>query len=174
MKLLPSEIILHIVGDGPMEDELKNLTVENGLSDRVIFLGYRTREEIYEYLQKADCFVLSSLHEGLGIVVQEAMYAGLPIVSTNNGGQTDLIKRPRNGLLVEPNDIEKLANAIHKFYSDRDLAEVVGKNNKEDIKNYYMTVNCELYIDLFKELVGLTSGNDVPNWEAPKRAKGPT
>jgi len=102
------------------------------------------------------------------------MYAGLPIVSTNNGGQTDLIKDPRNGVLVEPKDIKKLADAIYKFYSDRDLAEVVGKNNKEDIKNYYMTINCELYIGLFKELVGLTSGNGVSNWEAPEGAKGST
>lgn len=168
MKLLPSDIILLIIGDGPMELELKNLTTENNLDDRVIFVGYKTREEIYEYLQNADCFVLSSLHEGLGIVVQEAMYAGLPIVSTNDGGQTDLIKDPRNGILVEPGNVEMLAAAIYKFYSDRRLREVVGENNKEDIKNYYMSTNSEIYINLFKELIDVTSGNKVLKGETLK------
>lgn len=172
MKLLPSEIILLIVGDGPMEDELKNLTAKDDLSDRVIFLGYRTRDEIYEYLQNSDCFVLSSVHEGLGIVVQEAMYAGLPIVSTNNGGQTDLIKDPRNGILVEPGDVVGMSAAIHKFYSNREIARETGANNKEDIRHYYMATNAELYVNLFKELVGLTSENGVLNREAPKRVKG--
>ena len=108
MKQLPCNIILNIIGDGPLESALKKLTRDNHLDKRVKFLGYKPRQEVYEYMQHSDCFVLPSLHEGLGLVVQEAMSAGLPIVSTDNGGQLDLIHDGRNGILVKPGSIEML------------------------------------------------------------------
>lgn len=151
---LPKNVVLIIVGDGPMEADLRELARTRKVNDRVILTGYLPRAQVYEYLQNADCFVLPSLHEGLGIVVQEAMYVGLPIVCTDNGGQTDLIKEPRNGILVKPGNIEKLTGAIMRFYLDRELREKVAENNKQDIKKYYMAVNCEEYLSLFQELIG--------------------
>ena len=154
MPLLPRNVVLIIVGDGPMEADLRELARTRGVDDRVIFTGYVPRAQIYEYLQNADCFVLPSLHEGLGIVVQEAMHVGLPIVCTDNGGQTDLVKEPRNGILVKPGYIGELTGAITRFYLDRELRGQVAENNKEDIKIYYMAVNCEEYLSLFEELIG--------------------
>jgi glycosyltransferase involved in cell wall biosynthesis len=154
LELLPATVHLIIIGDGPMEKYLQEVARTNRVSDRVIFAGYVSRDRIYEYLQNADCFVLPSLHEGLGIVVQEAMYAGLPIVCTNNGGQTDLVKEPRNGLLIQAGDVEMLATAITRLYEGRELRKEVGENNKEDIKKYYITVNCEEYVRVFEELTG--------------------
>jgi glycosyltransferase involved in cell wall biosynthesis len=100
-------------------------------------------------LQVSDCFVLSSLHEGLGIVVQEAMCAGLPIVSSDNGGQVDLIHNGRNGVLVRPMDSQALSSAIKEIYSHPDTANEMGRNNKNDIIRCYMPVNREEYINLF-------------------------
>ena len=150
---LPTEIHLLIIGDGPLEHELKNVAIQAGVSERVSFLGYQTRQRIWEYLQVADCFVLSSLHEGLGIVVQEAMCAGLPIVATDNGGQVDLIRNGRNGLLVKPMDSLVLATAIEKIYSERDMAAEMGRNNRNDIKRCDMSVNREEYIRLFNNVI---------------------
>jgi glycosyltransferase involved in cell wall biosynthesis len=149
LKFLPAPIRLVIIGDGPLKSHLEDLVRRNNLTERVILAGYRSREEVYGYLQDADCFVLPSLHEGLGIVVQEAMYAGLPIVCTDNGGQVDLVKNGRNGIVIKPGDVAMLAQAIRGFYEDRDFAKIVGWNNKEDIGAYYIEHNCEEYIAVF-------------------------
>lgn len=166
LELLPANILLIIVGDGPMEEYLRETARKSKVSDRVILTGYVPRDHIYEYLQNADCFVLPSLHEGLGIVVQEAMYVGLPIVCTNNGGQTDLVKEPRNGLLVRTGDVEMLAKAIRRLYEDRELRKEVGDNNKEDITGYYMAVNCEEYLKVFHELTGEAAPASTVEYDA--------
>jgi len=153
MARLPENIVVSIVGDGPLEEQLKSVTEKHNLNGRVNFVGYVSREKIYRHLKAANLFVLSSLHEGLGIVVQEAMHVGLPIVSTDNGGQVDIISDPHNGILVKPKDVEALASAIYRFYDNREFAEKVGVNNKEDIKKFYIVANSEHYIKMFEELV---------------------
>lgn len=160
MKDLPDDIHLLLIGDGPLEPELRDAATKAGGGGRVSFLGYQARERIWEYLQAADCFVLSSHHEGLGIVVQEAMCAGLPVVATNNGGQVDLIRDGRNGILVDPMDSRALAAAILTLYSDRDLAAEMGRNNEEDIKRCFMAANREEYIRIFRE--GLQANPGTP------------
>ncbi len=146
---LPTGIQLLIIGDGPLEQELKNTALRAGVSDRVILPGYQPRERIWEYLQACDCFVLSSLHEGLGIVVQEAMCAGLPIVASDNGGQVDLIHDGRNGVLVRPMDSKALSSAIEEIYTHPEKAAEMGRNNVDDIKRCYMSENREEYVKLF-------------------------
>jgi L-malate glycosyltransferase len=151
LNALPPNIVLYIIGDGPMESYLKRMTTENKLDRRVVFTGFKSREEIYGYMLNSDCFVLPSLHEGLGLVVQEAMSAGLPIVSTDNGGQVDLIRDGRNGILVEPHNSLMLASAINKIYLDKLLAQKMRENNKHDIKQYNISVKSNEYIGLFEQ-----------------------
>ena len=147
---LPQDVELLLVGDGPLEAELKQVAARMGVTNRIAWLGYRSREEIYQYLQEAQCFVLPSLHEGLGIVVQEAMYAGLPVVATNNGGQVDLIKNGHNGLLVEPGNVDALVRAINALYHDRKSAQAMARRNKLEIKDYSVEHNCLRYLDVFR------------------------
>jgi glycosyltransferase involved in cell wall biosynthesis len=167
MALLPTAIHLRIIGDGPLEAELKELDIACNVADRVTFAGYQARQQIYQDLQQADCFVLSSVHEGLGIVVQEAMYAGLPIVATNNGGQIDLLQEPRNGLLVPPGDSHRLAAAITQFYTNRQLGLTVGHHNRHDIEKYFMGTNADEYIHLFSELLCQNSAVESQQQRAP-------
>lgn len=150
---LPSDVYLLLVGDGPLEEQLHALAVECDVSRRVHLLGYQPRDCIHYLLRKADCFVLSSLHEGLGIVVQEAMDAGLPVVATDNGGQVDLIEDRRNGLLVGVRSEKALVSAILSIYRDRGLSDTMGRNNRGDIKKYYMKNNAQLYVDMFREVL---------------------
>lgn len=150
---LPQDVELLLVGDGPLEAELKQVAARMGVTNRIAWLGYRSREEIYQYLQEAQCFVLPSLHEGLGIVVQEAMYAGLPVVATNNGGQVDLIKNGHNGLLVEPGNVDALVRAINALYHDRASAQAMARRNKLEIEDHYVEHNCVLYLDVFRRHV---------------------
>jgi glycosyltransferase involved in cell wall biosynthesis len=152
LAMLPEDVELVLIGDGPCEGALKQLAAAKGVAARVAFLGYQTRAQIHRHLRQADCYVLSSLHEGLGIVVQEAMDAGLPVVATNNGGQVDLIREPRNGILIAPADPEALARAIATLYRDRALARRMGTHNRIDIGELDIEKNCERYLDIFRDV----------------------
>ncbi|MCA9385149.1 glycosyltransferase family 4 protein [Candidatus Dojkabacteria bacterium] len=138
LQKLPEDITLTIVGDGPEKSKLEGITKELEIMGRVRFTGYVSEKEKYKLLKSSDCYVLSSLHEGMGIVVQEAMFVGLPIVATNNGGQNDLLEDTWNALLVPPKSVEKLAEAIMNVYNDTNLQIEMSKRNREAIREYFV------------------------------------
>lgn len=154
LESLPPRIHLLLVGDGPLESDLRETALRHGVDERVHWLGYQTREAIIGWMRESDCYVLSSLHEGLGIVVQEAMYSGLPVVATDNGGQVDLVEAGRNGLLVKPGDPGALAAAIDALYRDPQLAATMRRHNQEDINRWEMASCGERYLELFRRTVG--------------------
>lgn len=154
LPMLDKKIHLLIIGDGPELPYLQELASELGVENRVKLLGYVEKDsDKFNYFKASDLFVLSSLHEGMGIVVQEAMEFGLPIVATNHGGQVDLIKDGDNGILVPPADPAALAKAIERVYRDKKLRTSLGKRNSELIKNYYSPKIAELFLELFKKSI---------------------
>ncbi len=80
LKLLNENIVLLIIGDGAGINKLIQLVYRLNLHNRVKFLGDVSEELKFQYLANSDLYILSSLHEGFGIVLQEAMQVGLPIV----------------------------------------------------------------------------------------------
>ncbi|MFC1480617.1 glycosyltransferase [Candidatus Omnitrophota bacterium] len=148
---LDAELIL--IGDGPERSALEGLARELDVPDGVKFLGAVSDEEKFQYLSAADIYVLSSLHEGFGIVLLEAMSCGLPVVATNKGGQTDIIRDGKEGTLVPPADAESLADAIHKLATDPDRMKRVGISNRQEVKKYAMPVIAKKYIGLFREIL---------------------
>jgi glycosyltransferase involved in cell wall biosynthesis len=104
------ECKLVIVGDGPLEAELKHMAAELNISRAVVFAGYRRNARAI--MAGADVFVLSSDMEGLPIVLLEALAAKVPIVATAVGGIPEIILPQTTGLLVPPRDPDKLADAI--------------------------------------------------------------
>ena len=79
---------------------------------------------------------MSSVHEGFGIVLQEAMQVGLPIVSTDYGGQVDLINEGENGKLVKYGDKGAMVAPIRQLMSDQDLLRRMRENNLRKINQY--------------------------------------
>lgn len=151
---LDNSIHLLIMGEGPVIPELKKMSKELGVVDRLHCLGHISEDtEKFKYYAASDLYVLSSLHEGMGIIVQEAMEFGLPVVATNHGGQVDLIKENINGLLVPPENPKLLAAAIKKIYNSTSLQKKFGLKNKEIIKNYYAPIIVDKYLDLFYESI---------------------
>ena len=105
---------LTIVGDGPQKENLEKLVRSENLSDCVTFCGRLTRDRIKEVFDKSDCFVLASKGETFGVVYIEAMAAGLPVIATKCGGPEGFVN-DSNGVLVEINDVEKLADAMQEI-----------------------------------------------------------
>src|SRR5665647_458806 len=145
IKNTPDNIHALIIGEGPEKDNLVNLAKELNVSGRIHFLGFVSEIEKFQYLQNSDVYVLSSLHEGFGIVLQEAMQVGLPIISTDNGGQVDFIKEGKNGYLVHFGDVEALASVINKFEQDNQLKINFSEYNKEEAKKFENKKICKKY-----------------------------
>ena len=124
-----------LVGDGELKHELENMTLELGLNDKVFFLGNRT--DVSNILNNASVFVLHSQREGLPVALLEAMASGLPVVATNVGGVPEIIKNGTNGIIIEPNHPEGLADAIQKIFSDKKFAISLGENARKTINNFF-------------------------------------
>lgn len=138
-----------LIGQGPEETDLKNLAKQLKVQDKVVFLGYQPEDKKFQYLANADIYLLSSLHEGFGICLMEAMYSGLPIVATDNGGQADLLEEGRNALFAPTGDYKELARRIDAIAVDKKLRIAMGENNKKDIRRYSMTRVAREYLDIF-------------------------
>jgi glycosyltransferase involved in cell wall biosynthesis len=111
-----------LVGDGPLKERLQELTLKNGIEDRVSFDGYIPwGSELLAAYTRADVFVFPSLSEGQGKVLLEAQAAGLAIVASRAGGIPYIIRDGENGLLVPPGDSATLAEAIARLLSDHGL-----------------------------------------------------
>lgn len=108
--------VLHIIGDGPIREELEQLAVELDLYDDIIFYGYMLHPE--EFMPFFDVFVLPSRAEAFGSVFAEAALCWLALVGTNVGGIAEQIEDGVNGLLVPPEDSPALADALEKLVTD--------------------------------------------------------
>ncbi|MCC4771179.1 glycosyltransferase [Methanosarcina sp. DH2] len=148
IKNTPDNVHALVIGEGPEKDNLVNLAKELNISDRIHFLGFVSEIEKFQYLQNSDVYVLSSVHEGFGIVLQEAMQVGLPIISTDNGGQVDFIKEGKNGYLVRFGDVEALASMINKFEQDDQLKVNFSEYNKEEVKKFEDKRICKEYLGI--------------------------
>lgn len=124
-----------IVGSGPQEKELKNLVRKSGLEDRVVFLGQQ--KSVARFFKASDVFVLPSLKEAFGLVLLEAMIAGLPVVATESGGVPDIVKQGETGLLVGARDALGLKQAVERVVLDKKLAGRLGEAGKKRVKEMF-------------------------------------
>jgi glycosyltransferase involved in cell wall biosynthesis len=145
---LDREVCGIIAGDGPEKDNLKTLVSSLNIEGRIEFVGQIDENKKFQYLSNSDIFVLSSVHEGFGIVLQEAMQVGLPIIATNSGGQIDLIHDGDNGLLFEVGDVDALSNHVATLLQDNDLRQKFSKENRRLIRIYEIGGVCEEYLKL--------------------------
>lgn len=116
---------LWMIGDGDQKEHIEHKVRELNISESVKFLGIQS--DVYQYINKADVFVLSSDYEGMPMTLVEAMGTGLPIVTTNVGGIQDMIKDGHSGLLTSL-DSKDLANSIEAVYESENLRRELGTN----------------------------------------------
>jgi len=112
-----------IVGEGELEGDLRALAGELGIADAVIWAGFRT--DIPAVMRSFDVFVLSSIYEGFGLVLLEAMEASLPIVASGISAIPEIVVEGETGYLVPPQEPEALAGAMGKLL-DRDARRRMG------------------------------------------------
>ena len=107
---------LTIVGGGTLKKKLEEQIQVKELGSNIILVGQKDKLEILDYLQNADVFILSSLKETFSVVCIEAMSQGVPVIATSCGGPEEFVEE-KDGLLIKPNDVEALKEAIIKMVS---------------------------------------------------------
>lgn len=128
---------LIIVGDGPQRKELEEFIEKYNLKSYVFFVGGKSWKDVVEYYALADVFILPSLSEPWGLVVNEAMLCGLPVVvSRRAGSYWDLVKEGINGFGFDPLNQKELENIMLKFIMGKVDMKKMGEASKEIIKEY--------------------------------------
>ncbi len=139
---------LYLVGDGYLRRSLELKVKNDNLENKVVFVG--RQKNVFKFLSKANCFVLSSNYEGFPNVLIEALACDLPIISTDciSGPReilapnSDFIKQTKDiefdeyGILTPVGDVDKLAEAMKKMYEDKSLRENYSKKAKNRAKDF--------------------------------------
>jgi glycosyltransferase involved in cell wall biosynthesis len=118
------DLKLVTVGDAPGGDLVRRCHAL-GVSDAVVFMESMSRDALVRYYQSAELFVMSSVQEGLGISMLEAIACGLPVVATDCGGPSGVVVEGQTGLIVPNNDVEALAEGILRLLGDPDALEAL-------------------------------------------------
>ncbi len=121
---------LNIVGDGDQRAALQEQTRAKHLETFVEFLGARPQSELPNLYANCDAFVLPSLREGMGLVLAEALLCGAPVIATNSGGVTDIVRDGETGLLFPERDANALANALERYARDSQYAARLAANGQ--------------------------------------------
>ena len=130
-------LMLKIIGNGPEEASLKELCKTLEITKNVEFIGGLPQEKLTKWYQSAKIFIMPSLQEGLGLVAAEAMACECPVIASNLDTITDLIKHNVDGLLVNSNDSQALAEAIKTLTEDPVTAKRLAKQARKKVLDMF-------------------------------------
>ncbi|MEC9489299.1 MAG: glycosyltransferase family 4 protein [Halanaerobium sp.] len=139
---------LLIIGEGELEEKLKQMAGKLRIADRIKFAGFVANT--HDYYEAMDVFVLPTIGvEASGLAVMEAMAHGLPVISTEVGGIPELVRDGETGLLVPPGDAAALKGALERLVGDAGLAERLGKAGRQ---RYEQEFSAEVMVERVREL----------------------
>lgn len=132
--------VCRLIGEGPLEAELRAQAIELGIADRIRFEGARPRLEVLSRLRTSDIFVLTSVRtpqgsrEGIPVALMEAMACGRPVVASRLSGIPELVEDGVSGLLTEPGDVSGVAEAIERLAGDPALRAAMGTASRKKVE----------------------------------------
>ena len=128
---------LDVVGDGPDRAALARRVVELGLESQVRFLGYLGSDEVAARMRESDVFVMSSLAEGVPVVLMEAMAAGLPVVAPAIAGLAELVDHGTSGFLTPAGDAAALVERVSELLARPDLRRSMGAAGRARVEREF-------------------------------------
>jgi glycosyltransferase involved in cell wall biosynthesis len=140
-----------IAGGGRYKEPLQQLIIESGMMDRIRLLG--ERNDVYNVLRAMDVLLICSDHEGIPMVMLEAMALGVAVVARKVGGIPEVIRHGVNGLLVSSDSPEELANACMSLYESPHLRTNLTQCACEDIhRRYSAEKHARIVVELYQSL----------------------
>jgi glycosyltransferase involved in cell wall biosynthesis len=127
-------------GDGELEDELRAQAASLGVSEQVVFAGFR--RDVPRLLAASDVLLLPSEDECLPLVILEAMAARLPVIATDVGGISEAVEDGKTGVLVRPRDAEGLADALAAVLGDPERARSMGLEGRAKVESEFSLEAC--------------------------------
>lgn len=141
------EVSLLVVGEGNQEKQFRMLCQNEKITD-VFFVGHRDYGQLPEYYGISDVFVLPSLEEVWGLVVNEAMACSLPVIVTRvAGASADLVKEGINGFIVREGNVDDLYRALKLLADDRPLRRRMGKTSFELIQGFSIEQAAQRFLE---------------------------
>jgi glycosyltransferase involved in cell wall biosynthesis len=149
-----------IVGGGQLRSELIQRTDSLGLKDKIVFTGFR--KDVGAFYNLADLFVMSSVKEGLGTAVLDALALGLPVVATKAGGIPESVLHDRTGRLVPPGDSAALAKEVIYMLKQPNEALRMGRQGQVFAREHFsIQAMIERNIDVYHQISGRRPGNCI-------------
>jgi glycosyltransferase involved in cell wall biosynthesis len=146
---------LTLLGDGPHQARYRQM-ISPEWRERVRFAGFRQPDELPDAFAEADVFVLPSRYDGWGVVVNEALAAAMPVVTTSSvGAAADLIEPGRNGMVVPPGDVDALADALMQFVVKPRLVDQFGNRSREMSRDWTVERGADRWYALARAIVAL-------------------
>lgn len=143
-----------MVGEGPLETELKEMIRAKGLSVQIEFIPLVAQQKLGELYRQCDAVLLISEGEGFGLVLVEAGLTARPVIGARSGGIVDIIEDGVNGFLIEPGDSEALVRCMHTIMTDRDRRIALSEAGyKKAMAKFSTPVLVNRVFDLFADTV---------------------
>jgi len=148
---LEKDVGVYIVGGQPTQEYIKQINLLH--LTIVHFLDFMPPSELKNYYRVADVFVLPTREDIWGLVINEAMSNGLPVVTTNNCmAGLELVENDKNGYVVSVDNSQELANAITKILNDENY-QLFCKNSLEKIQDYTIENVAKVHFDIFNKII---------------------
>lgn len=150
VKSIDKNIKFIIIGDGPQKEKLEKIIKDYQLSDTVFLTGRLVNAN--KYLKAFDIFAFPSLKEGLAYSLIDASAAGRPIITTNVGGNPEIIKHNKTGILVPPANFSALAENVLTLIRNERQRQILGKNAQQNVDKFTLSKMIDLTTTLYKML----------------------
>ncbi|XMB85731.1 glycosyltransferase family 4 protein [Mycoplasmatota bacterium WC44] len=142
-------IILDVLRDVPIESDFYKMVNDFNLNDNFVFRGYIGNNDHLKYISKNNLYILPSRTEGIANTLMEAIGLGKPILATDVGGTSEVIKHMSNGFLCETT-VESLVEGLIFFYDNKEKLNEFGFKNERIKVNYYWENIIDKYEDIYK------------------------
>ena len=144
-----------VVGDGPLENKLKEMAASLGLDDYVEFLDRQPHNRVMEYMASCEVFTLPSWQETFGLVYVEAMAHSKPVVGVQGQGIDGIVEHRKTGMLVKPRDVDSLVEALDFLLSHPEEAKAMGERGRKLVlENYTWEKNAEKTMEVYSSVLG--------------------
>jgi phosphatidyl-myo-inositol dimannoside synthase len=143
------DLTLDLIGEGDSLEGYRSLTRQLGLTARVRFLGYISRQEMPEHYCAAHVFVLPSYNEGMSVATLEAMASGLAILTTDTGGSSDLVSEGVNGFTFRWGDLSALQEKLAILVTNRSIVSSMGAASRHKAEQFSWRRVSDRYLELY-------------------------
>ncbi|MBL9122189.1 MAG: glycosyltransferase, partial [Planctomycetaceae bacterium] len=147
-------------GRGRFGDDFIQLARDEGVADRIAWLGFQNQAQIDELLRTSLCLVFTSVVEGFGLPPLEAMARRCPVVACNATAMPEIIQDA--GLLVEPRQAGQFAESVIRLHRDEQLRQTMAERGLERAKDFPASSSAAKLCEVFHKVTGLPVQGNVP------------